>query len=168
MLPGPTTIPWIFLPQPSAARPPPNPNGAHPIVWQMPFPQDIVDSLVSWSKLQGTVNNSELELVGGVIHSYCVEQCFVVTDCNVLSRTENTAGLWWQRKGSATFTSAPAHLLRFQAMYQRLHRYVPHIDFVRGVDNIISDSPSRSLDITNNQLLAYLDTNFPQPLTWRL
>ena len=32
VLPGPTAIPWILPPQPSAARPFPNPNGDHPIV----------------------------------------------------------------------------------------------------------------------------------------
>ena len=42
------------------------------------------------------------------------------------------------------------------------------IYFVSGVDNLISDCPFRSLDLTNNQLLAYLDTKLPQTLTWRL
>ena len=48
------------------------------------------------------------------------------------------------------------------------HRYVPGIDFVRGVDNAVSHFPSHSLDLTENQLLAYLDTNFPQSLPWQL
>ena len=85
-----------------------------------------------------------------------------------MSQTDKMAGFWWQHKGSAACTSTPAHLLRFRAMHQRFHRYIPHIDFFGGVDNLISDRPSRSLDLTNNQLLAYLDTNFPQPLLWRL
>ena len=141
VLPGPTAITRILPPQPSAARPPLNPNGAHPIVWRMPLPKDIVDSLVNWTKPQGTVNNSELELVGGVIHSDCVAQCFVVTERTILYCTDNTSGLWWQGKGSATCTSAPAHFLRLQAMHQRFHRYVPRIDFVIEVDNLISDRP---------------------------
>ena len=93
VLPGPTTIPRILPPQPSAARPSPKPNGAHPIVRRMPFPKDIVDSLVSWKNPRGTVNNSELELAGGVVHSDCVAQCFVVTERTTLSRTDNKAGL---------------------------------------------------------------------------
>ena len=72
VLPGPTDIPRILPPQPSAERPSPKPIAAHPIVWWKPFLKDIVDSLVSWTKPQGTVNNSELELVGGIIHSDCV------------------------------------------------------------------------------------------------
>ena len=47
VLPGPTAIPRILPLQLSAARPSPNPNRSHPIVWRMPFPRDIVDSVVS-------------------------------------------------------------------------------------------------------------------------
>ena len=53
-------------------------------------------------------------------------------------------------------------------MHQRFQRYVPCVYFISVVDNLISDRPSRSSDLTNNQLLAYLETNFPQPLLWRL
>ena len=58
--------------------------------------------------------------------------------------------------------------MRLQAVHQRFHRYVPCIYFVSGVDNLIYDLPSQLLDLTNNQLLAYLDTNLPQPLPWQL
>ena len=58
VLPGPTAIPRSLPPQPSAARPSPNPNRAHPIVWRMTLPKDIVDYLVSWTNPRGTVNNS--------------------------------------------------------------------------------------------------------------
>ena len=107
-------------------------------------------------------------MAGGIVHSDCVAQCFVVKERTTLARMDNTAGLWWQRKGSATCTSAPAHLLRLQAMHQRFHLYVPRVDFVSGVDNLISDRPSCSADLTDNQLLTYLETHFPQPLPWRL
>ena len=110
----------------------------------MPFPKDIVESLVSRINSQGKVNNSELELAGGVVYSDCVAQSFVIKERTTLAQTDNTAGLWWQRKGSATCTFAPAHLLRLQAMHQRFHRYVPCVDFVSGVNNLISDRPSRS------------------------
>ena len=165
---GPTATTRTLPPQPSAARPSPKPTGAHPIVWCMPFPKDIVESLVSWTNPHRTVNNSELELAGGGVYSDCVAQCFAVKERTTLARTDNTACLWWQRKGSATCTSAPAHLLRLQAMHQRFHRYVPCVDFVSGVDNLISDRLSRLADLTDNQLLTYLETHFPQPLPWRL
>ena len=125
VLPGPTAMPRKFPPLPSTARPSPKPNGSHPIVWRMPCPKEIVDSLVSWTNPQLTVNNSELELAGGVVHSDCVAKCFVVTERTTLLHIYNTAGLWWQRKGSATCISSPAHLLQLQDMHQRFHRYAP-------------------------------------------
>ena len=164
VLPGPTTIPRELPPQPSAAQTPPNTKGVHPIVWCMPYPKDIVGCLVSWTNPQGKVTNSELELAGDVVHSDCVAQCFVVKERTTLSRNDNTSGLWWQRKVSATCTSAPAHLLRLQSMHQHFHRYVPRIDFVSGVDNLISERTYRSSDLTENQLLTYLEMNFLQPL----
>ena len=115
---------------------------------------DIVESLVNLTNPQGTFNNSELELAGGVVHSNCVAQCFVVKERTTLARTDNTSGLWWQRKGSATCTSAPAHLLRLQEMHQRFHCYAPRVDFVSGVDNLISDRRPRSTELTDNQLLT--------------
>ena len=72
MLLGPTAIPPVLPPQPSAAGSSPNPIPGHPVLWRAPFPKDDIDSLVSWTNLQGTVNTSKLELVGGIIHSGCV------------------------------------------------------------------------------------------------
>ena len=85
VLPGPTVIPHILPPQPSAAQPYHNPIAAHPIVWRTPLTKDNVDSLVSWEKSQETVNNSELELAGGIIQSEFVAQCFVVTERTIFS-----------------------------------------------------------------------------------
>ena len=47
------------------------------------------------------------------------------------------------RKGSTTTNSVPAYLLRAQALHQRFHCYVYHIDFIKGEHNDISDIPSR-------------------------
>ena len=80
-----TAIPRILPLQPSAKRSSPNPTVDQPMVRRKPFPKDIVDSLVSWTNPQGTVNNSELELAGGIIHSDCAAQCFVVTERTVFS-----------------------------------------------------------------------------------
>ena len=109
-----------------------------------------MDSLVSWTNPQVTVNNPELEMAGGIIHSDYVAQCFVVTERTVLYRTDIITGLWKKCKGFVTCTSSPAHLLRFQAMHQRFHRYIARIDFVSRVNNHISDRPYQSLDLTNN------------------
>ena len=38
----------------------------HPIVWRVPYPQDIVDRLVTYKNSGGDINNLDLELAGGV------------------------------------------------------------------------------------------------------
>ena len=70
---------------------------------------------------------------------------------------------------------------RFHALYLRPYTFVaiagyapavsslhsPHI-FRQRVNNLISDRPSHSLDLTNNKLLTYLNINFTQRLPWQL
>ena len=47
-MPGPIAVPQTLQPQPSAAKPTPEPMGVHPIVWRVPFPEVVSASLVSW------------------------------------------------------------------------------------------------------------------------
>ena len=128
----------------------------HPTVWRVPYLQDVVNRLVTYKNPRKDINNSDLELAGGVFQHCCAADCYDVQEQTVLSRTDNYASMWWMRKGSATCISPPAHFLRLQAVHQRQQRYVPRHDSVSGVDNDISDLPSRSSALSNNQLLAFL------------
>ena len=60
VLPVPNAIPSNPQLQPSSAATSMEPSGAHPIVWRVHFPVDI---LVSWDNLKYQVTNSDLELV---------------------------------------------------------------------------------------------------------
>ena len=168
MLPGPSAVPRVLQKQPSAALPSKDKLSAHPIIWRVPYPQDVVDCLVTYKNPGGDINNSDLELAGGVFQQCCAVYSYDVRERTVLSRTDNSSGMWWMRKGSATCTSPPAHLLRLQAVHQRHHRYVPRHDFFSGVDNDISEVLSRSLALSDNQLLAFLTLHFPQSQPWRM
>ena len=53
-------------------------------------------------------------------------------------------------------------------MHQRFQHYITRYDFVSRVDNGISHCPSRSHDLTNASLLAYMDKNYPHSLPWWL
>ena len=162
MLPGPSASPSVLQKQPSAALPSKDKLAAHPIVWRIPYPPDIVDLLVTYKNPGGDINNSDLELTGVVFQHFCAADYYNVREQTVLSRTNNSAGMWWMRKGTGMCTSPSAHLLRLQAVHQQHHRYVPRHDFFGGIDNDISDVPSRSSALTDNQLLAFLNLNFPQ------
>ena len=52
-------------------------QGTHqqqPLLWRLQWPQDIVESLVSSSNPNGTINNSALELAGGLLHLDVIAQ----------------------------------------------------------------------------------------------
>ena len=78
---------------------------------------------------------------GSVLHQYVVANCFYVQEHTVLYRTDNMATVWWNCKGSTTSTITPVHLLQNQVLHQSFHRYLPQHEFVRGIDNEISNLP---------------------------
>ena len=68
VLPGPSAFPRFLQKQHSAALPSKDKLDAHPIVWCVPYTQDIVDRLVTYKNPGGDINNSDLELTGGVFN----------------------------------------------------------------------------------------------------
>ena len=139
-----------------------------PIVYRMPFPPEIRKQLVSFDNPGGKINNSELELVGSLLHHDAVVQNFDVRERTLASHADNTPTIYWQRKGAVTSVSAPARLLRLQALHQRRHRYVPRHDFIAGEDNKLADDASRLTHLTDAQFLHHFNTTYPQHLPWQL
>jgi hypothetical protein len=109
--------------------------------------------------------NSDLELAGSMLHHEAAVQCFDVRERTTKSSTDNTPTLFWQRKGSTTTTTAPAYLLRVQAIYRRFHRYVPLHDFLAGDQNSMADDASRLLHLSALQFLTYYNYHYPQHCT---
>ena len=66
----------------------------HPIFWCVPYPQDIVDRLVTYKNPGGDINNSDLELAGGVFQHFCAADSYDVQEQTVLSCTDNSSGMW--------------------------------------------------------------------------
>ena len=134
-----------------------------PILWRLKWPQDIIDSLVTDSNPNGTISNSDLELAGGLLHLEALAQCFDIRERTVLSKTDNLATLFWQRKGSATTDKVPAYLLRLFGIHQRFHRYVPRHDYLSGSSNPLADDASRLFHLTLSQLHTHINNILPQP-----
>ena len=53
VLPGPSAVPRVLQKQPSAALLSKNKLAANPIVWRVPYPQDVVDRLVTYKNPGG-------------------------------------------------------------------------------------------------------------------
>jgi hypothetical protein len=134
------------------------PPAASPIVWRTKFDPAITADLVSWTNPHGRITNSDLELAGSLLHHEAAAQCFDVRERTILSKTDNTPTLFWQRKGSTTSTGAPAYLLRAQALHQRHHRYIPRHDFIAGITNQMGDDASRLHNLSDDQFLTHFNS----------
>lgn len=138
------------------------------IAWRLQWPPDITAALVSSDNPNGTITNSDLELAGGLLHLDACVHCFDVRERTILSRTDNLATLFWQRKGSSSLDSCPAHLLRLFGIHQRYHRYVPRHDYLPGKSNLLGDHASRLFHLSDEQFLTYLSSLLPQSTTFKL
>lgn len=133
-----------------------------PIVWRFAWPPEIKRALVTEGNPSGTITNSDLELVGGLLHLQAICQAYDVRECTILSKTDNLATLFWQGKGSATTDKCPHYLLRLFGIHQRFHRYVPRHDYLSGPSNPIADASSRLFNLTNQQFLNFLTSHYRQ------
>ena len=97
-----------------------------------------------------------------------VAQNFDVRERTILSRTDNTSALYWQRRGSTTTTKCTAQLLRLFGIHQRHHRYVPRHDFIPGQMNTFADKASRLFSLTDSEFLSYFNTHHPQTHSYKL
>ena len=139
-----------------------------PLLWRIQWPQDITDNLISFANPNGKITNSDLELAGGLLHLDVIARSFDTRERTLLSKTDNLATLFWQRKGSATANNATSQLLRLFGIHQRYHRYVPRHDYISGTSNPLADDASRLFHLTDAQLLTYFSTTYPQKEPFRL
>jgi len=113
---------------------------SRPLIWRLEWAQFITEQLVSSANPSGTISNLDLELDGGLLHLDALAQAFDIREHTVLSKTDNLATLYWQRKGSATTDKVPAYLLRLFGVHECFHRYVPCHDYLSGLSNPIADA----------------------------
>jgi len=145
------------------------PVAAHPpILWRHQFPQHIRDNLVSSTNPSGAITNSDLELAGRIAHQDILAQAVDLTETNTATGTDNTPTQAWSTKGSTTTTRAAAYLLRLAALHQRFYRYQGHTFWLPGPRNGMADDCSRLWNLTDTQLLAYFNSQYPQEESWQM
>jgi hypothetical protein len=91
-----------------------------------------------------------------------------VREVTIHNLTDNTATMYWQRKGATSTTGPASRLLRIQSLHQRHHRCVPSFDYIPGEANAMSDDCSRRWDLTDKQLLTHFHLAFPQSQPWQI
>jgi len=145
-----------------------SPTTPMPIVWRTTFPLDVQHALISSDNPHGSINNSQLELLGALLHDDVASRSFDIRERTIKSATDNLATLYWYRRGSVTTTSPTATILRQQSMHQRFHRYVSLKDYVPGPLNALADDASRLASLDDYQFLTYFNATYPQPFPWHL
>ena len=133
-----------------------------PVVWRHQWPDYIVNRLITDDNPHGTLTNSDLELAGGLLQLEAMAQSFDIRERTVLSKGDNLATTFWERKGSTSTNKPPAYLLRLFGIHQRYHRYVPRFDYISGPSNPVADALSRDFHLSWPELTNSLGPYLPQ------
>ena len=139
-----------------------------PIVWRSRFPPAISDSLVTSDNRNGTITISDLELAGMIAHKDILVHARDVTERTIWVASDNRAAVAWSGKGSATSIAARAHLLRYNAIHQRHHRYVARHHYMPGPVNVMADDASRLWNLSDDDLLTHFNASYPQAASWQM
>jgi hypothetical protein len=140
----------------------------HPIVWRSRFPPDVLRDLASRDCPDGPITNSDLELAGTIAHLDVAAHQFPLQGRTVLTVNDNTSAVAWRSKGSATTMGPASYLLGTAGHHQAHHRYQSLWHYMPGKANALGDDPSRLWHLTDPQLLAHFDSQYPQKLPWKI
>ena len=144
---------------------------SQPLLWHLQCTDDITTSLVTDSNPTGTINNSELELAGGLLQLVqldIIAHNYDTCECTILSKTDNLATLFWEWNGSTTTTKLPAHLLCLFGIHQRFHHYIPWYDDISGLSNPMADDSLCFFHLTDSQFFSRFNSKYPQPQSYKL
>ena len=139
-----------------------------PMLWRAQFPPEVTEALVSFENPEGTINNSELELAGGIAAQDVLLQHVDCSGRTIVPLADNTPTVAWHHKGSTSTTGPTAYLLRVNSLHQRHYRYLAKSDYISGPANQMADDCSRLWRLTDSQLLAHFDLHYPQKHPWRI
>jgi len=100
------------------------------LVWQSQFSDSIHQDLILATNPMGMLTNSDLELVGALVHQDILAAHKDITKTTQALLNDNQAVIHWLRCGSVTSKGAMAYLLRLQALHQHHHRYMMTYDHI--------------------------------------
>ena len=95
-----------------------------PYVWRAPFPSSVQQALVSADNPSGSITNSDLELVGTIVHKATLAAVHDISHCTIATFSDNTPAVAWGNKASTTTAGPPSYLLRSSCLLQRQYQYL--------------------------------------------
>ena len=142
----------------------------HPLLWQVEWPLDIQEALITDKNPKGYITINDLELAGIVLNWMALE----LTDLNlkyahIATFCDNTSAVAWSYKMRTSKSVAAGKLLRLLGM--RIHQrkastVIP--SHIAGEKNDMADIVSRAFKsgkyfAASHSLTNYFNTNFPLP-----
>eukprot|EP00978_Attheya_sp_CCMP212_P004556 scaffold9947_cov44-Attheya_sp.AAC.1 len=143
-----------------------------PFVWEVPFPKEIQDRLVSWSNPKGDITNSDLEMAAHLMQWLALELTQDVRHQHAAIASDNTATVAWARRLDSKRSHVAKRLLRVLAVRQRVCRASPLLTIsIAGKDNDMADAASRwfkddskyETDLPYTVFLPRFNAAFPLP-----
>jgi hypothetical protein len=152
---------WVVPPQQPSTTP-------QHFLWREPLPKHITEHLVTFQKPQGSLMNSDLELMALLITTILATNSTATQHPHILIASDNTPAVAWATKGSTTSIKAPAFLLHSLTTFRCTTPFTFKPIFTPGHTNKIADCCSRSFALSDAAFLHYMNETFPVQPSWKL
>ena len=133
------------------------------LVWQLPWPPDIVASLVSSTNPQDTIANSDLKLAALVLQEAilleAVPKASMTAPC---SCSDNTPTFFWSTHEASMINSVVADLLRIRALHSRKFFFNPSVFYHTNQENCMADDASRLFCLSDIDFITHISVTPPQ------
>ena len=114
-----------------------------PVVWRVEWPDDIRQQVVSFDNPSGTLTNSDLEMVGMVLHYLVLKHLVALKHVHIVAWCDNTPTVSWTNKLSSSKSAVAGRLARALAMRIHANDASPLISVsIAGVKNRMADVAS--------------------------
>ena len=129
-----------------------------PLVWRLPFPEEVQNEMVSWNNPRSRITNLDMETAGTILHQELLGDHAHVAGETCHNYSDNTPSVARRTKGSATTTTkATAALLRYTALHRRRHQSRNQYQHFSGDVNYMGDNASRLWNLSDSEFLTYFN-----------
>ena len=123
---------------------------------------------MSTDNLSGSISNSDLELVGTIAHEATLAAAHDLRHCTIATFSDNTSAVAWGNKASTTTAGPASYLLCSSSLLQHQHWYLSQQFYIPGPANHLADVALWHFDLSNDALLAFLDSVASHTQPWQM
>jgi len=144
-------------------------SDSQPCIWRTSLPHTITQCLVPRDNPHGTLTNNDLELAAAILgHATQLHAMPHQPYTNTYLGTGNVAAQSWLRNGSVSTLKPPAPLLRQLAFDCQHFNSSLSAFHVSGSTNTLADFLSRTIHLSDDQLLHAVQRLAPIQPPWKL